>query len=123
MMLRSILATIPGFVMLVLASHVSAQKYPDKVVTVVIPFTAGGPTDTVGRLIAQPMTTVLKQQVSLKISAVPAAPSPPPGGSISLPTYTLLLHHSVCRRRHSLSQAFVNPLTDFEPIGLITRSP
>ena len=39
------------------------DAYPSKVVTMLIPFAAGGPTDTVGRLIAQSMSKDLGQQV------------------------------------------------------------
>ncbi|HEY2986801.1 MAG TPA: tripartite tricarboxylate transporter substrate binding protein BugD, partial [Candidatus Binatia bacterium] len=45
------------------ASQLNAQQYPTKVITMVVTFAAGGPTDTVARLIAQPMSGVLKQQV------------------------------------------------------------
>ncbi len=34
-------------------SGASAQNYPSRNITLVIPFAAGGPTDTVGRLIAE----------------------------------------------------------------------
>ncbi|MFZ5474235.1 MAG: tripartite tricarboxylate transporter substrate binding protein BugD, partial [Pseudomonadota bacterium] len=44
----------------------SADDYPSKPITLIIPFAAGGPTDTVGRLIAQPMSTYLKQQVVIE---------------------------------------------------------
>ena len=45
------------------AIGVQAQQYPDKPITMIIPFAAGGPTDTVGRIYAQSMTGFLKQQV------------------------------------------------------------
>src|SRR5205809_4424915 len=44
-------------------SQASAQEYPTKVITMVVPFAAGGPTDTVARLIGAPMSKTLKQQV------------------------------------------------------------
>ena len=40
-----------------------AQAFPSKVITIVVPFSAGGPTDTVTRLLAQSMTRTLGQQV------------------------------------------------------------
>ncbi|MDB5614202.1 MAG: tripartite tricarboxylate transporter substrate binding protein BugD, partial [Devosia sp.] len=40
-----------------------AQDYPTKPITVVVPFSAGGPTDTVARLIAEVMSGELGQQV------------------------------------------------------------
>lgn len=40
-----------------------AQSFPTRPITVVVPFAAGGPTDTVTRLIAQAMSAELGQQV------------------------------------------------------------
>jgi tripartite-type tricarboxylate transporter receptor subunit TctC len=119
-----ILAIIVGFT-LVVASPASAQKYPDKVITIIVPFTAGGPTDTVARLLAQPMTKMLKRQVIIEnvggaggtIAAGRVARSAPDG-------YTLFLHHI----GHSTAPALYrklsyNSITDFEPIGLINEVP
>jgi tripartite-type tricarboxylate transporter receptor subunit TctC len=95
------------------------------VITMVVPFTAGGPTDTVGRLIAQPMTSVLKQQVIIEniggaggtIAASRVARSAPDG-------YTLLLHHIGMSTAPTLYRKLTyNPVTDFEPIGLINEVP
>ena len=41
----------------------AAQTYPDRTITVVVPFAAGGPTDTVTRLVAEAMSKDLGQQV------------------------------------------------------------
>ena len=61
-MFMNILAAIAAL-MLISGSAAGAQEYPTKVITMVVPFAAGGPTDTVARLIAQPMGKTLKQQV------------------------------------------------------------
>ena len=123
-MVLRVLGFLAGFLMLAVLP-VSAQKYPDKVITIVVPFTAGGPTDTVGRLIAQPMTTALKQQVIIEniggaggtIAASRVARSAPDG-------YTLLLHHIGMSTAPTLYRKLpYNPLTDFEPIGLINEVP
>jgi tripartite-type tricarboxylate transporter receptor subunit TctC len=107
------------------AAPASAQNYPEKVITVVVPFTAGGPTDTVARLIAQPMTKVLKQQVIVEniggaggtIAAARVARSAPDG-------YTLFLHHIGHATAPSLYRKLsYNSITDFEPIGLINEVP
>ena len=34
----------------------NAQEYPNKVITVIVPFAAGGPTDAVARLLTVPMS-------------------------------------------------------------------
>src|SRR5437764_14223083 len=41
----------------------TAQNYPDKPLTMIIPFAAGGPTDVLGRVLAQRMSELLGQQV------------------------------------------------------------
>jgi len=102
-----------------------ADSYPDKTITVIVPFAAGGPTDTVARLIAQSMGTSLNQQLIVEnvggaggtIGAARAAKAAPDG-------YTLLLHHI----GHSTAPALYRKLsydaiTSFDPIGLITDVP
>jgi tripartite-type tricarboxylate transporter receptor subunit TctC len=44
-------------------SQANAQKFPDRPMTMVIPFAAGGPTDVLGRVVAGRMSEVLGQQV------------------------------------------------------------
>ena len=46
-----------------LASPVRAQTYPDRPITVVVPFAAGGPTDIVARIVSEHMSRTLGQQM------------------------------------------------------------
>jgi len=102
-----------------------AQQYPTKVVTMIVPFAAGGPTDTVARLIAIPMTNTLKQQVIIEnvggaggtIAANRVAKAAPDG-------YTILIHHIGMSTAPALYRKLpYKPLEDFEPIGLINEVP
>jgi tripartite-type tricarboxylate transporter receptor subunit TctC len=104
---------------------VSAQNYPDKVITMVVPFTAGGPTDTVARLIGVPMTKTLGQQIIVEnvagaggtIAANRVAKASPDG-------YTILIHHIGMSTAPALYRKLpYKPMSDFEPIGLINEVP
>ena len=104
---------------------VYAQEYPTKVVSMVVPFAAGGPTDTVARLLGVPMTKILKQQII--VENVGGA-----GGTIaanrvakaSADGYTILIHHIGMATAPALYRKLTfNPITDFEPIGLINEVP
>lgn len=119
-MLTRLLGLVAGLVLTVTASA-SAQKYPEKVITIIVPFTAGGPTDTVARLIAQPMTKMLKQQIIIEnvggaggtIGAARAARSAPDG-------YTLFLHNIGHSTAPSLYRKLsYDAINDFSPIGLV----
>lgn len=110
---------------LLFGASASAQNYPTKVITIIVPFTAGGPTDTVARLIAQPMSKTLKQQVIVEnvggaggtIGAARVARAAPDG-------YTLFLHHIGHSTAPTLYRKLpYNSITDFEPIGLINEVP
>ena len=110
---------------LVAGSSAFAQAYPEKTITMIVPFSAGGPTDTVARLIAQSMSTDLGQQVIVEnvggaggtIGAGRVAKADPDG-------YTVLLHHIGMSTAPSLYRKLAfNPLTDFAPIGLVTDVP
>ncbi|SNT22990.1 Tripartite-type tricarboxylate transporter, receptor component TctC [Noviherbaspirillum humi] len=110
---------------LVTATAASAQTYPTKPITMVIPFAAGGPTDVVGRLIAQSMSKTLGQQVIVEntvgaggtIAAARVAHAQPDG-------YTILLHHIGQSTAPSLYRKLsFDPLTSFETAGLVTEVP
>jgi tripartite-type tricarboxylate transporter receptor subunit TctC len=111
--------------LVLLASGAQAQNYPVKPITMVVPFSAGGPTDTLGRTIAQAMTTALKQTVIIEnvggaggnIGVDRVAKARPDG-------YTILLHHIGMSTSPALYRKLnYNPLTDFEYIGLVADVP
>ena len=102
-----------------------AQNYPTKTITMIVPFAAGGPTDTVARLVAQSMGNKLKQQIIIEnvggaggtIGAARVAKAAPDG-------YTLFLHHIGHSTAPSLYRKLsYNAQTDFEPVGLVTDVP
>jgi tripartite-type tricarboxylate transporter receptor subunit TctC len=106
-------------------SIAQAQEYPSKPITMVVPFAAGGPTDTVARLIAQAMGNELKQQVLVEnvagaggtIAAARVARSAPDG-------YTTFLHHIGHATAPALYRKLpYDPINDFEPIGRVTDVP
>jgi tripartite-type tricarboxylate transporter receptor subunit TctC len=102
-----------------------AQEYPNKTITVVVPFAAGGPTDTVARLVAQSMSKTLGQQLIIEnvggaggtLGAARVAKSANDG-------YTLLLHHIGQATSVALYRKLpYDTMNDFETIGLITDVP
>ncbi|MES2537519.1 MAG: tripartite tricarboxylate transporter substrate binding protein BugD [Pseudomonadota bacterium] len=107
------------------AFSVHAADYPTKVITMVIPFAAGGPTDVVGRMLAQSMGTNLKQQIIVEntvgaggtVGAARVARATPDG-------HTLFLHHIGHSTAPSLYRTLsYNSIDSFEPIGLVTDVP
>jgi tripartite-type tricarboxylate transporter receptor subunit TctC len=106
-------------------SIAAAQDYPSKPVVMVVPFAAGGPTDTVGRNLAEHMSKTLKRQVIIDntggaggtIGANKVAKSKPDG-------YTVLLHHIGMATAPGLYRSLpFNPLNDFEFIGQVADVP
>ncbi|WP_207458415.1 tripartite tricarboxylate transporter substrate binding protein BugD [Azospirillum sp. SYSU D00513] len=109
----------------VLAGPALAQSYPDRPITMVVPFAAGGPTDTVARLVAQSMSQTLGQQVVIEnvggaggtLGAGRVAKADPDG-------YTLLLHHIGQATSATLYRKLpYKTLEDFKAVGLVTDVP
>ena len=104
---------------------VRAQSFPARPITIVVPFPAGGPTDTLGRLLADRMKNALGQSVIIEnltgaagtIGSTHVARSAPDG-------YTLILGHW---QTHVVNGAtFTLPfdvVDDFAPISLIADCP
>src|SRR5580700_1803298 len=103
----------------------AAETFPSRTISIVVPFPAGGPTDTLGRILADRMTRALGQSVIIEnltgaagtIGAAHVAHATPDG-------YTLILGHwqthVVNGATYALSFDLVN---DFAPIALIADSP
>jgi tripartite-type tricarboxylate transporter receptor subunit TctC len=51
---------------LFLGGTVQAQDWPDHLITMVVPYAAGGPVDTVGRIMAAGLSEKLRQQVVIE---------------------------------------------------------
>jgi tripartite-type tricarboxylate transporter receptor subunit TctC len=103
----------------------SAFAYPDKPVTIVVPFAAGGPTDKVARDLAVVMGQQLKQTVIVEnvggaggtLGATKVAKAAPDG-------YTVLLHHIGMATSPGLYRNLpFKTLDDFEYLGMVNDVP
>ena len=109
-----------------LTAPASAQDFPNRPITLVIPFPAGGSTDLVGRLVAQKMSEGLGQQVIVdnrggaggNLGSAAVAKAAPDG-------YTLLMGTVAT---HALNPAVYTKISydaakDFAPISLLVTVP
>jgi len=109
----------------VLAIGAAAQDFPSKNITLMMPYAAGGPGDTVTRIVGQGMSKAMGRTFMVEntagaagtIGSLKVAQSPPDG-------YLLLVMHF----GHAANTALYRNLrydavADFEPIGMIAESP
>src|SRR5262245_57883485 len=83
----------PAFALVLSLASASAQNYPNRPITLIVPFAAGGATDAIARILAEPLSQDLGQQVVIEsvggaggmIGSAHAARAAPDG-------YTILLH-------------------------------
>jgi tripartite-type tricarboxylate transporter receptor subunit TctC len=98
---------------------------PGGPITIVVPFTAGGPTDTVTRQIAGPMGEALGEQIV--VSNVAGAGGTLAAGQVAAAApdgLTVLMHHIGMSTAPTLYPDLeYDPLTSFKTIGLVTEVP
>jgi tripartite-type tricarboxylate transporter receptor subunit TctC len=120
-MIHSILRSLVCALVFLGAAQAHAEQYPAKVISIIVPFAAGGPSDTIARLTGQAMGTVLKG--TMIVENVPGA-----GGTIGAARltqakpdgYTLFIHHIGQATAPALYRKLsYDAMRDFEPIGLI----
>jgi tripartite-type tricarboxylate transporter receptor subunit TctC len=119
------------FTTLVLAALVAAgparaaSDYPNRAITMVVPFAAGGPTDTVARLTADAMSKDLGQPIVVEnvagaggtLGSRRVASAQPDG-------YTILIHHIGMSTAPTLYRRLPFKTQEaFSPIGLVTDAP
>lgn len=99
--------------------------YPESEITLVVPFAAGGPTDTVTRLIAEPMSKELGQQIV--VQNVEGAGGTVAAGQVAdedADGYQVLIHHIGMSTAPGLYPDLAyDPLEDFKTVGLVTDVP
>ncbi len=123
---RGLLAAGTGAAALLVAPQLRAQSsWPDQTITLVIPFAPGGPTDAVGRLIAEVMARDLG--VNMVVQNVGGAGGTTGTNRVAQARpdgYTILLHNIGMATAPTLYRRLpYDPLTAFEYIGLVTATP
>ncbi|CAH1649992.1 MULTISPECIES: tripartite tricarboxylate transporter substrate binding protein BugD [unclassified Chelatococcus] len=104
----------------------AAAAYPDRPITMIVPFAAGGPTDVIARIVAENMSKTLGQQIIVEnvagaggtTGSTRAAQAAPDG-------YTLVMGHM---GTHGAAPALYpnlkyDPAKDFAPVGLAAGTP
>ena len=107
------------------ATAFAQAPFPDRPISLIVPFAAGGPTDVVARMIAIPMGKSLGQTVLVEnavgaggtIAATKVARAAPNG-------YTIFIHHMGMSTAPALYKKLAfDPLKDFEYIGQVVDVP
>lgn len=111
--------------MLACSTAFAQGAYPDHKVRMIVPFAAGGPTDVIGRLVAERLSGVFGQQVY--VEDLPGA-----GGNLGVETakradpdgYTILVVSTGFIINPSMyTKIGYDPVKDFTPISLVAASP
>ncbi len=103
----------------------AAGTYPDHKIHMIVPFAAGGPTDVIGRMVAERLSDVFGQQIY-------AEDLPGAGGNLGVETakradpdgYTVLVVSTGFIINPSMySKIGYDPVKDFAPVSLVAASP
>ncbi|HYC37914.1 MAG TPA: tripartite tricarboxylate transporter substrate-binding protein [Usitatibacter sp.] len=108
-----------------LATAASAQSYPSRTITVIVPFSAGGPTDTLGRIVAERISRTLGHTVVVEnvvgaggtIANNRMMQAAPDGHTVAIGH---LGTHVLAPAVQQLNVDYVN---GFEPVAMIATNP
>ena len=122
---RSLAPTVIGGLLAIWGTCAVAQSYPAKTITVVVPFAAGGPTDSLARIMAERMTRGLGRQVvvdntvgaSGTIGVRRVARAAPDGYTVGIGHWST---HVVNGAVYNLDYHVFN---DFDPVALVFTNP
>lgn len=103
-----------------------AQKFPERPMTMIIPFAAGGPTDVLGRVVAARMSEILGQQVVIEnvggaggqTGSRRVADAAPDGYTFVLGTVGT---HAQAQTLYK--KPLFDPVADFTPVALLAEVP
>src|SRR6516225_3790590 len=107
------------------ATSEAADSYPDHKVHMIVPFAAGGPTDVIGRMVAEHLSDAWGQQLYVEdmpgaggnLGVETAARAAPDGYTIVVVSTGFIINPS------TYSKIGYDPIKDFAPISLVAASP
>ena len=110
--------------MLALIASATAQTFPSRQITLIVPFPPGGSTDTAARILAEKMRSILGQPVIIEnvggaggsIAVGRLARAPADGYTIDLGQWDTHVGSIIYNINYDLQK-------DFEPVGLISVNP
>jgi len=122
---RRLFAAVSAAMLASLTSPVAAQQYPARAITMVVPFPAGGPTDTLARILGERMRVALGQTIVIEnvtgagasIGVTRAVQSAPDGYTLSIGNWT---SHVGSGAMYPVSW---DALKDLAPVSLLTATP
>ena len=125
-MLKKWAALVLASLMATASFGAQAQTWPSRTVTMIVPFAPGGPTDVVGRILAQRLSDILKQQVIIEnvsgaggmAGAQRIAQATPDGYQVLLGTVGTQAYSQTLYKK-----PLYNSLTDFTPVVLVAEQP
>jgi tripartite-type tricarboxylate transporter receptor subunit TctC len=99
-----------------------AQDFPKRPITMIVPFAAGGPTDTVARVTAENMGRLLGQSIIVENIAGAGGTTGSNRAVRADPDgYTMLLHHLGLATAVTLYRKLAfDPTTDLKPVGVVS---
>lgn len=114
-----------GLASLVFTGPAIAEDFPTKPISLIMPYSAGGPGDTLARIVAQSMTKTLKQQVLVEnvagaggtIGSGRVANAAPDGHTL------LMIHVSHATNPALYPKLRYDSIKDFEPVGIVADLP
>src|SRR3984885_11686744 len=124
MLTRWTIAVFAGLIAAAGLAH--ADHWPTRPVSMVVPFAAGGPTDVVGRIVAERLGEILGQQVIVEnvggaggmTGAQRVAQATPDGYQVLLGTVGTQAYSQTLYKK-----PLYNALTDFAPVALVAEQP
>ncbi|HSB64242.1 MAG TPA: tripartite tricarboxylate transporter substrate-binding protein [Thermoanaerobaculia bacterium] len=111
---------------LTLSAGAARAAWPERPVTMIVPFAAGGPTDVVARIVGDHMSRTLGQQIVIENVAGAGGTTGITRGAQSAPDgYTIMMGHM---GTHGAAPAVYpnlkyDPVKDFAPVGLAAGTP
>ena len=118
------IATVTGAMLW--AAPVAAQKFPERPLTLIVPFAAGGAADTTGRIMADAMSRHLGQNIIVEnIGGAGGATGSVRGKNANPDGYTIGLGHMGTHGAAVATNPKLphNPKTDFSYLGLVAVTP